>query len=462
MKLNFPKHIFVAMLGLYTATATAQNTQSGYFVDDYTYRFQMNPAIGNSHNFVSMPGLGNVNVAMDGNLGINNVLFDVNGRTSLFLNPGVSVEQVMDGLHDSNRVGADVKLSVLSSGFKAWGGYNTVSVNARVGADVRIPKALFSLLKEGVQNSTYDISNVRARATSYAEIALGHSHDISPEWRVGATLKFLVGIGDMDARFHDARLTLGTDDWSIVADADMHASVKGLSYKTDIYTDKTDGKERRYVSGIAVDGFGPNGFGLGLDLGAIYKPAALPAWEFSASVLDLGFVSWGYDMVASTNGVKTFNTSRYTFSASENDPNSFSDEWDKVSDDISAIYQLDDMGDLGSRTTSLAATVNVGAKFTLPVYKPLSFGLLNTTRINGDFSWTDFRLSANIAPCRVFSGSVNMSAGTFGVGFGWMANLHVTGFNLFLGMDRTLGRLAKQGVPLSSNGQVNMGINFLF
>lgn len=81
---------------------------------------------------------------------------------------------------------------------------------------------------------------------------------------------------------------------------------------------------------------------------------------------------------------------------------------------------------------------------------------------NGDFTTTDFRLSANIAPCRIFSGGVNLGVGTFGASFGWVANLHLTGFNFFLGMDRVPGKLCKQGVPLSSNAQVTMGINFPF
>ncbi|MBJ2197593.1 MAG: hypothetical protein JFR40_06865, partial [Muribaculaceae bacterium] len=90
------------------------------------------------------------------------------------------------------------------------------------------------------------------------------------------------------------------------------------------------------------------------------------------------------------------------------------------------------------------------------------FGLLNSTRINGAYSWTQFRLSANIAPVKVFSADVNVAAGTYGVGFGWMINLHATGINLFLGMDHTLGTLSKQFIPLNSNASFNFGLNFPF
>ena len=55
-----------------------------------------------------------------------------------------------------------------------------------------------------------------------------------------------------------------------------------------------------------------------------------------------------------------------------------------------------------------------------------------------------------------------MSAGTFGVGFGWLVNIHPGCFNFFVGMDHTLGKTTKEFVPLSSNASVNLGLNFLF
>ena len=194
----------------------------------------------------------------------------------------------------------------------------------------------------------------------------------------------------------------------------------------------------------------------------IYKPAALKDWTFSLALLDLGFIKWNNNMLASTNGIKTFNTDEFTFNVDDNTPNSFKKEWDVIQDKLSALYELDDMGDQGGRTTALAATLNVGAEYTFPLYRKLSFGLLNTTRINGAYSWTDFRLSANIAPVKAFDASVNLAAGTYGVGFGWLANLHVPGFNLFFGMDHTVSKLAKQFVPLSSNASFNFGLNFPF
>lgn len=438
-------------------TAEAQNTLSGYFTDDYMYRFQMNPAIGNSRGFVSMPGLGNLNVGMRGNLHVNSVLYNVNGQTTTFLNPMVSASEVMSKINNVNRIGSDNTINILSLGFKGFGGYNTINISARASVEAQLPGSLFSLLKEGVANKSYDIGDVRANAFGYAQVALGHSHDINSNLRIGATLKILVGAGYANANMKDARLRLGEDAWEVETDAEIRASVKGLTYETDV-NDRTG---HRYVNGVDVDDPGVNGYGAAIDLGAVYK-TPVEGLTVSMALLDLGFINWKNDMLATTGGVQRFTTDKYTFNVDDDAVNSFDKQWDKIGDDLSALYELEDRGDQGARTKSLHATMNVGAEYALPMYKKLSFGLLNSTRFAGDFSWTDFRLSANWAAGKVFSAGVNIGMGTFGFGFGWLLNLHAPGFNMFLGSDYTPGKLAKQGVPLSSNMQVNFGLNFPF
>lgn len=311
-------------------------------------------------------------------------------------------------------------------------------------------------MKEGVENKTYDISDFDAHADMYGEIALGHSHKLGDKWRVGGAVKFLLGGANIDAKFNKAELTLGEDEWSAITNAEVQASVKGLTYEHDI--NKETGHE--YVSGMDVDGTGLNGFGMAFDLGAEFKPNQ--DWAFSAALLDLGFINWNNNMVASTGGDKSFTTSTYSFNVDEDAPNNFSDEFDMMMNDLSALYELEDEGDAGSRTTTLGATLNLGAEFTLPVYRNLKFGLLNSTRIQGDYSWTEFRLSANINPVKPFSAGANFAVGTYGCSFGWLMNVNVTGFNMFVGMDHFMGKLTKQGLPLSSNASVNMGINIPF
>lgn len=438
------------------SSAAAQSTSSAYFTDNYTYGYQLNPAFANDKNFVSLPALGNLNVGFRGDLDLRNVIYNRNGRTVLFTNPGVTAADVLDGMGANNRLIANVKENILNVGFKGLGGYNTIGISAVANVGVRVPRTFFEMVKEDIVNRTYDVTDFSANANAYAEIALGHSRQINSRLRVGATLKVLLGVANFDADLNNAYLTLGEDGWYGVTNADIYASMKGLTYKHKY----NDDAKREYVNGIDTDGFGLSGFGVGVDLGAVYT--LNKDWEFSAAVLDLGVLSYSNTRLASTNGDQQVWTDDYVFNVDSDAPNSFDNEVDRLSADLSRLYQLSDMGAAGNRTKALATTLNFGAKYTLPAYRKLNFGLMNTTRIYGNYSWTQFRLSANVNPVKCLSANVNVAAGTFGMSFGWLLNISTTGFNLFVGMDHTPGKLAKQGVPLSSNGQFNFGIDFPF
>ena len=96
---NLKSIIAIAAWGLASA-ATAQNLNSGYFTDGYLYRHELNPAFGNDQGYVAMPALGNLNIGMNSNLRVDNILYNVNGKTALFLNPQVSTSEFLSGIHD--------------------------------------------------------------------------------------------------------------------------------------------------------------------------------------------------------------------------------------------------------------------------------------------------------------------------------------------------------------------------
>ena len=60
--------------------------------------------------------------------------------------------------------------------------------------------------------------------------------------------------------------------------------------RTPILKDGTDGQISYDDIDFDTDNLGPTGFGMAIDLGATYK--LNDEWTFSASLLDLGFISW--------------------------------------------------------------------------------------------------------------------------------------------------------------------------
>lgn len=434
------------------AVSMAQTLQSGYFDDNYLYRYQANPAFANErHGFVSMPALGNLNLATQGTIGLSDIFYSLNGKTTTLLNPGISASKALGGLKSHSRLGLNLNETVIAVGFKAFKGYNTLTVSARADINLGLPKELITLAKEGVTNRNYDLSDLGANGRAWAEIALNHSHAINSKLRIGASLKFLVGVGAIDANVKTADLRLDRDRFIGQVNADIRANISGFRYKTDYNSDT----RRDWVNGAELNDFNPiNGYGAAIDLGAVYK--LNPDWEFSMALTDLGCISWKNDVVASTNGLQQVSTDALHFNVDNNT------SFDEFKDNLSMLYQLNDNGDQGSRLTAMAATFTAGAKYTLPVWRKVHFGIMNTTRINDKWTWTEFRLSANLRPCRVFSLGINGALGTFGPSFGGIVNLNLPGFNLYLASDHVPGKLAKQFVPLNSNTNFNLGLNFPF
>ncbi len=459
MKKNYHKYIMgCAMAVCASVGATAQNTSTAYFLDGYTYGYQMNPAKANDKGFVALPVLGNMNVNVLTSFNLTDFIYNVDGKTTTFLNPGVSTDEFLSKVGDSNHIGLNFKTPAIAFGFNAFGGYNTVTISARADVGVKLPGSLFRLLKEGVSNSTYDIGAVKANAVAMADVALGHSRQITDDIRVGATLKVLLGAARANVDVKHADLQLGENEWKVVTEGVAELNFDGAYYEHD--RNETTGKE--YISGVKIDGFnGLSGFGLGVDLGAEWTPSFLPDFKFSAALLDLGYMGWKNTLLGSTKGAHVFNSDDYTFNVDDDAPNSFDNEFDRIGDELSALYELYDEGNQGGKTTGIGTSFNIGAEYTLPVYKALSVGVLNTTRLQQELTWTEFRAIASWEPCKVFDAAVSFGAGTFGTDLGWIVNLHAPGFNLFLGMDRIPTKLAKPAVPMN-DASFNFGLNFLF
>ena len=296
-------------------------------------------------------------------------------------------------------------------------------------------------------------------ARSYAELALGHSHQINKKLRIGAKLKFLFGVADGDVRLENLRADLsGTDKWIVSGKANAQVSMKGFTYKTsrDEYNNP-EKVEYEKIDDVDVDGAGLGGFGMALDLGGVYK--LNDNLTLSASVLDLGFINWSNNMKA-VNRAESFEFNGFHDTAvRENSGSTIDDKIDDYGDQITDFINLKDLGDQGSRTTALAATLNFGAEYSLPAYDKLSFGLLSSTRINGDYTWSEGRLSANWKPLKWLDGGVNFAVSSFATSMGYVLNIHPKGYNFFIGMDHILGKTSKEFIPLSSNASIALGMS---
>ncbi len=447
-------------------SAAAQTINSAYFTEDYKFRHMLNPAFGNEQNYVSIPALGNISVNTHGNFGYRDVIMSnpmypslSDKKMTTFLNPYISAEDALSGFSTgNNRITGDVSLTILSAGFKAFGGYNTIEINSRTTTGVSLPYELFEFAKN-TGNHSYDIGDINAHAQSFAEIAFGHSRQINDKLRLGAKLKVLVGLGRADVKMRNMKADLTAEDkWTITGEATADVSMKGFSYVSEEkeYNIEGSGTYER-VNNVDLDGVGVGGFGMAVDLGGVYE--INEDWTVSASVLDLGFISWTNDMLAENRSKSFVFNGFHDVSVTSDRGEEIDTKVDRYGDQLADFANLTDMGDKGGRSTGIGATINVGAEYTLPVYRKVSFGALCTSRINGAYSWTEGRLSANYAPLNWLDGGVSFAVNSFTTSMGWVLNLHPKGYNFFIGMDHILGKTSKEMIPLSSNASLTVGMN---
>ena len=454
------------------AISMAQNSlRSAYFLEGYTYRHHMNPAFAGERNYVSMPliGLGNFNVGLQSTFGVSDFIHKLpNGELTTFLNDAVDANEFLDGLKDRNRMNLDFDITLLSFGFHKWGGFNTFDLSFKSGTRMNLPKDLFAFAKVGQNGATtYNLEDLGVYSNNYAELAFGHSRKIMDNLTVGAKVKFLLGIYNADFHVNNMQLTLSDNEWAVSGEGEF--STAGL---VDIPTKL---KERTNDQGQTIQeeeldfdnietGDVIGGFGMAFDLGATYK--VREDLELSLAVLDLGWISYK-NATQATMAAEPWSFSGFTnvpFDSDKATPEqpSIEDQIDNLEDDLEDLFQMKVKG-VEKHTKALGATLNIGALYTLPYYDKLKFGFLESTRINGSYSWSEGRFSANVAPVKCFDASISYAVSSFGHSFGWVANYHGRGFSIFLGSNHQFFKITPQFLPVNNaNMNVSIGINFPF
>ena len=463
------KHLITAITLTATCNVAAQNLNSAYFLDGYAYGHLMNPAKDyDRSSYFSVPFLpGNLNFGLKGNIGLENIfLKNPNGNGLVtYMHPSISYDKAMSNFNNNNKLIYDQRYDILSFGFHGMGGYNTFTLGLRSNIGMNMPYELFSLTKR-LENRDYEIEDLGVNATVWSEIGLGHSHQINEAWRIGAKAKILLGGGYVRLNVDELDMNLKNPNrWVAEGNATMEMGLKGFTWgetETKEYVSKPGTYEQLNLDNADIESPGLNGGGFAVDLGAEWdlgKQGLLDGMKISAALLDLGFIKWSNVGMAYNKGEEFVFDGFQDIQVEDGPGTSFDDQIDELEDKLSDLISLQD-GGTTSKARSIGATFNLGVEYALPAYDKLSFGLLSTTCFRGEYTWNEERLSANVSPVKWFEVGANVGVGTFGASFGWVVNIHPKGFNLFMGMDHMLGKLSKQGIPLKSNVDFSMGINF--
>ena len=451
--------------------ANAQFLRTSYFMEGTHYRQQLNPALTPTKGYFNLPVVGAVNATVGStSLGYQDIIDIIDDGDDFYTKP-----DFMNRLKDNNKLNVNFSTEILSAGWYKGKNFWSFNIGLRTDIGANLTKSMFTFLnemetvEENWRNSNYDISGQQLNINAYTEIGLGLSRQINSRLTVGARVKALLGIGNMELKLKnvamsanlpsDAEIAKWSDEnyWSGLSQPEAIKQATELKTKFDNYhanlnvgaelkssfkgleLQEEEGKD--YVTDFEFDSgkLGIAGYGFGIDLGASYK--ILDNLTVSASILDLGFISWsksstqianakasGIDMKGSdyTSGIDPSDIPG-SITAIENNIKNLQTDANGYMERVSGgdvldyeMLQLRTEEASKSRKSRLASTLVIGAEYGFFNNK-LAVGALSTTRFVQPDALTELTFSANYRPKSWFnvalSYSVIQSAGkSFGLG----------------------------------------------
>ncbi len=450
---------YILLLGFFaasTSSALAQPIRSIYFAEQNPLRHQLNASFAPQSGYVAMPFFGNLNLSTTGNLKLSSFLYPAaDGSLNSFLSNEVTTQMFNNALKSDQHLGASMSMDIVSGGWYSWGGFNTASLTLKANSSGSLPQELFSMLKEGMQEvntqNIYNINQLKTQASSYVELALGHSRELKPGLRVGAKMKFIFGLAHLDMDVQSMDVMMSADKWTI----DNRASLQSAGFNFRTLGDGTlTSDDMDFSPGV-------NGFGLAFDVGASWE--IIKDLTVSLGVNDLGFISW------KTNEYRT-NAEPFVFDGftdvdilGSGEGESLSDQFDNLGDELKAMFDFYQYK-MGARTSVATPTsIKLSGEYGW-VDNMISVGMLGTAQFHGAYTWLDVLLSANYRPCHWFTLGVNASYSNMGHSFGGLLDFTTRGFNVYLGVNATSFKYTSGDLPLPLNGfqsQFNLGMNFM-
>lgn len=446
----------IYMLGLAASLClplAAQTPRNGYFSENLPMRHNLNPAFAPEYDYVAIPAIGGISAGMNSNVGADNFLFKKNGEVVTGLHSSVGSDEFLSGLKSRNYMEVNSGVSVVSLGFKALGGFNTIGINVKSATSAALPYELFEFAKIGQVNgapTSYNIKDTRVQSSNYLELAFGHSRNLGERFRIGAKVKYIAGVAYADARIDAIDVAMSADKWSVREQGEMFTTdAIDIQYKPN-----------GEIDDISKGSFGVAGNGLGFDFGASYK--LLDNLVLSASLTDVGFVAWKGSNASVDPDEFVYDGFHHLVAEKDPDGSSaLSREGDQLEEDLRKLVRF--QNETGaSRTQSLQTMLNLAGEYSI-LNDKIGFGLLWSTRLGTPRKWTEVMASANFRPVQWFNATVNFSTSNLGHSLGALINFCPKGFNFFFGSDYIPFKYSKEGIPLSTakfNVVLGMAITF--
>jgi hypothetical protein len=432
MNISKFKKLFLVLLVLhfFTEFATAQDSQTLYFMNRIPQSSFMNPALQPKCNFfLGLPVVSSLQIGVGNNrLALTDVVMKHPTNDSLitFLHPDAEFDKsdFLAKLDDNNFFYQDFSTDLLSFGFRTGTWYFTFNVSEKFNMSINYPKDLMTLALEGNQNfinSNSDLSYLGVNSTFYREYGLGISKQINPNLSVGGRIKVLFGHANVSSNFDENKLNMYSSTDSIYLDANATVYTSSPLVATSNDAGNINGFELpTYMENAETDSLidwalTHENMGFGIDLGIYYKP--LEKLSLSLSVIDFGYINWEAKNVTKLDLVGNYAFKGIDASDEIGADDSDTDPFDNMQDSLENSFTVSNTSK--SYRSTLGTKIYVGASFNVSKKFDLSF-LSRSYFFNNDLNQA-FTFSANARPINGLSASISYSImnGSYNnIGFG--------------------------------------------
>ncbi len=303
-------YILAALMAAITLSASAQQVNTLYFLENAPMRHTINPAFQPvSKGYLSISPLGWMSISFGNNsLTLSDVLMvdPATGHTITPMHPNGDKEKFLNKLKSVSLVNGEVTMSLLNMGFRIKDkGFLTIGLTERVQFGSTQPKSMMEFWMRGGMTditggvNTYDLSKLGFSVTGYTELSGGYSHQLNDQWTIGGKLKFLMGQFYSNLNAKNLAIDATSESWHIRGNMDFDiAGPLNSEYLSEQLNNKSiqevidgqfKGSEIFDIDNI-MNTLKPTGYGAAIDFGFTYKP--IENLQISAALVDLGFIYW--------------------------------------------------------------------------------------------------------------------------------------------------------------------------
>ena len=392
---------FAAVLACIPVTGFSQYLRNSYFMEGASARMNLNPALVPSRGYINLPVIGAFGLEVNSSsLGAQDVIDVIeNGDGEFYAN-----DVFLQKLDPENTLAMKINTDLLSFGWHKDKSFISFGVGAKVNIDAQIPKSMFQYLYDMENemftgNRKYDITNEKLNLEAYTEVAFGYARQINDRLTIGGKAKMLLGIANInlnvnrlgiDAYIPDNYQTVSNAYSDITTDVELGLSGKGIELELD---------KNGYIEDVNFDKYGIGGYGAAFDFGLSFD--LTEHLTLSASVVDLGFISW------SESASKVYTSNDHIRNDDITNTDIFDFERFGLKEGVSE-----------QRKTKLCPTMVLGGEYSF-LNDKIGLGVLSTTRFGEIEKYSELTAMATFRPTTLLNLAVSYSllqgSDTFGL-----------------------------------------------